>query len=347
MGLEVNIEKRLGNFHLRAFFETGDEPIALLGASGSGKSVTLRCIAGILRPDTGRIVLNGRVLFDSAAGVNLPPQRRRIGYLFQQYALFPNMTVRQNIASVAKKNGQPQLTEALLHRFHLQDVANHRPRQLSGGQQQRTALARILASEPEAILLDEPLSALDSHLRRQIEIDLQRTLSEFAAPAVWVTHDQGEACRSCRQVCLMDQGQAQGVRSMEDFFACPDTIAAARLSGCETIVEAEEKDGKLLVPAWNLVLTCRPPARRECSALGLRTRHLRSSAPGEENAFACRVEAVISDAFHDLLMLRPAAAQAQAPTLSMEAEKGAYAPGDSLWIAVAPEHVLSLQKGGI
>ena len=162
MSLCVEIQKRLGDFQLDVQFEAHQEPLALLGASGCGKSVTLRCIAGILTPDTGKIVLDGAVLYDSTAHINLPPQRRNVGYLFQQYALFPNMTVRQNIAAAVRNRGRraAEVTEKL-RRFRLEEVADRRPAQLSGGQQQRTALARILASEPGMILLDEPFSALD------------------------------------------------------------------------------------------------------------------------------------------------------------------------------------------
>ena len=162
MSLRVDISKRFGPFLLQAQFDAGKQRLALLGASACGKSVTLKCIA-IIKPDEGHIELDGRVLYDSAGRINLPPQQRNVGYLFQQYALFPNMTVRQNIAvAVRERKQRKAVTEDLLRRFQLQDAAQKRPRQLSGGQQQRTALARILASQPRAILLDEPFSALDS-----------------------------------------------------------------------------------------------------------------------------------------------------------------------------------------
>ena len=128
MSLCVEIQKRLGNFQLDVQFEAHQEPLALLGASGCGKSVTLRCIAGILTPDTGKIVLDGAVLYDSTAHINLPPQRRNVGYLFQQYALFPNMTVRQNIAAAVRNRGRraAEVTEKL-RRFRLEEVADRRP----------------------------------------------------------------------------------------------------------------------------------------------------------------------------------------------------------------------------
>ena len=163
MSLSVDIEKKLGAFHLRSQFEAPDETMALLGASGCGKSMTLKCIAGIVTPDRGRIVLGGRVLFDSEKKINLPPQQRRVGYLFQQYALFPNMSVEQNILCGIRSGDKAEKRRVLAEKirmFRLEGLEKKHPAQLSGGQQQRVALARILCSEPEAILLDEPFSAI-------------------------------------------------------------------------------------------------------------------------------------------------------------------------------------------
>ena len=175
MSLYVDIEKRLGAFRLQSKFEVADETLALLGASGCGKSMTLKCIAGIVPPDRGRIVLNGRVLFDSEKKIDLTPQQRRVGYLFQQYALFPNMTVEQNILCgirAGSRSEKRSLAAEKLRMFRLEGLEKKYPAQLSGGQQQRVALARILCSEPQAILLDEPFSALDSYLKWNLELEL-------------------------------------------------------------------------------------------------------------------------------------------------------------------------------
>ena len=167
MSLEVNVTKRFDGFTLHAAFTAGDTATALLGASGCGKSMTLRCIAGIVRPDEGRIVLDGRVLFDSAQGIDLPPQQRNVGLLFQNYALFPNMTVEQNILCALKKEKDPAARRAAcaeaLRAMRLEELAKRLPGALSGGQQQRAALARILAAKPRILMLDEPFSALDRH----------------------------------------------------------------------------------------------------------------------------------------------------------------------------------------
>lgn len=222
MALLVDIRKQLGNFQLDVRFEAENERLALLGASGCGKSVTLRCIAGILTPDEGRIVLDGTVLYDSASRIDLPPQKRQVGYLFQQYALFPNMTVRQNIAAAVRERTRRQaVTAEKLRQFRLEDAAEKKPWQLSGGQQQRTALARILASGPKAILLDEPFSALDSYLKYQLELELTEMLEQFPGTVLWVSHDRGEVFRSCQRVCVLDRGVSQPVQTLDGCSAIP------------------------------------------------------------------------------------------------------------------------------
>ena len=195
MELEVKIEKELRNFTLRADFSLRDEVFALLGASGCGKSMTLKCIAGLERPDRGRIVLDGEVLFDSEQGINLPPQKRRVGYLFQNFALFPNMTIADNIRFVARGTRQQreERVRENLARFALSELGNAYPMELSGGQQQRVALARILASDAKILLLDEPFSALDAELRSSLRDEFRQRLASAAMTTVLVTHDEAEA----------------------------------------------------------------------------------------------------------------------------------------------------------
>ena len=210
MSLEVNVTKRFDGFTLHAAFTAGDTATALLGASGCGKSMTLRCIAGIVRPDEGRIVLDGRVLFDSTQGIDLPPQQRNVGLLFQNYALFPNMTVEQNILSALKKEKDPAARRAAcaeaLRAMRLEELAKRLPGALSGGQQQRAALARILAAKPRILMLDEPFSALDSYLREEVEGEVGSLLAGFAGTALLVTHNRDEAYRLCREDALAAVG---------------------------------------------------------------------------------------------------------------------------------------------
>ena len=345
MSLSVNIQKQLGSFHLQVQFDAGEESLALLGASGCGKSLTLRCVAGILTPDEGRIVLDGKVLFDSAAHIDLPPQKRQIGYLFQQYALFPNMTVRQNIAvAVAERSRREALVAEQLRRFRLEEVANQRPHQLSGGQQQRTALARILASEPRAILLDEPLSALDSYLKYQLELELAETLDHFTGTVLWVSHDRGEVFRSCRRVCVLDRGRSQPPSTLEELFHAPGTEAAARLSGCKNYADALPQGECVRLPQWGITLNCGRAVPDVVRRIGIRA-HLVRPFHGE-NAFACQVVRVVEDVFSTIVLLRPDTAASDAPLLRMELDKPAWQcqPDKShLIVSVAPQDILLLQ----
>ena len=211
MQLEVNIRKKLKEFILQAEFMLHDGVLGLMGSSGSGKSMLLKCLAGIETPDCGRIVLNGRVLFDSTEKINLPPQQRRIGYLFQNYALFPNMSVAENIMCGPRAKGLKQeqsqdIVRAMVNKFQLQGLEARYPRQLSGGQKQRTALARLLAVEPEVILLDEPFSALDAQLKEKLQKQLQQLLQDYGGISVLVSHDRQEIERLSDSVLFIYQG---------------------------------------------------------------------------------------------------------------------------------------------
>ncbi len=336
MKLSVDIEKRLGDFHLRASFTAEEETLALLGASGCGKSVTLRCIAGILTPDRGRITLGDRVLFDSAAGVNLRPQQRQVGYLFQQYALFPNMTAAQNIrcAVPAKGAERDRLTAEYLRSFHLEGLGGHYPAQLSGGQQQRVALARILASRPQAILLDEPFSALDEYLKWNLETELTDLLSGFSGPILWVSHDPEECCRNCRRVCILEAGRTGRVASMEEMLLHPETAGAARLAGCRNFVPAVSDGTCLTVPAWSVTLPRRVPAGQW--TLGVPAGAIRLG----EGPLRGTVERVRRDMRHAALLVRLAGAERDAPPLWAELPAPAdIPPGAETALSLDPERV--------
>lgn len=347
MTLFVDIRKKLGEFQLDVKFQTGVETMALLGASGCGKSVTLRCIAGSMTPDEGKIILDGVTLFDSGQKINLPPQKRQIGYLFQQYALFPNMTVRQNIAAaVADKARRDAVTAQKLRQFRLEDAADKRPHQISGGQQQRTALARILASRPKAILLDEPLSALDSYLKEQLEAELRRTLDSFPGPILWVSHDRGEVFRNCRHVCVLDQGRSQGTYTLRGLFHDPATEAAARLSGCSNVAPAVPCDGGVLLPQWGLKLCCGQAIPSGLRAVGIRAQHIVPAHQTDENAFDCAVVRVIQDIFTTILLLRPKSAAPDSPPLRMELDREVWQTRSNpaqITVSVQPRDILLLR----
>ena len=345
MSLSVEIQKQLGDFRLEVQFEAENERLALLGASGCGKSVTLRCIAGILTPDAGRIVLDGRTLFDSAKKINLPPQQRRVGYLFQQYALFPNMTVAQNIAvAVRDKSRRTSAVTESLRAFRLEEVAGQKPWQLSGGQQQRTALARILISEPKVILLDEPFSALDSYLKYQLELELHDTLSGFPGSVLWVSHDRGEVWRNCGRVCVMDHGHSQPVQTMQELFHSPGTESAARLSGCKNYVSALPRGNFVDVPIWGCSFQCGRAVPNGTVTIGIRSHHI---VPGKgDNTIVCNVERIIDDVFSTIVLLRPTGAQSGAPLLRMELSKEAWSAQpdkNQLTVSIAPQDILLLK----
>ena len=196
MSIEVSIQKNLGSFQLDVAFSGGDEVLAILGGSGCGKSMTLRCIAGIITPDKGRIIVDGVTFFDSEKHINLTPQERQIGLLFQNYALFNNMTVEENIAAGIReklsKKEKLLRVQPYIQKFQLSGLEKRLPRELSGGQQQRVALARILIGNPRLLMLDEPFSALDSHLKWAMELELKKTLREFKGTTLFVSHSREE-----------------------------------------------------------------------------------------------------------------------------------------------------------
>ncbi len=349
MALTVRIKKRYGDFLLDVDFSAGSgEALALLGASGSGKSSALQCIAGIRRPDWGKIELDGQVLFDSQLGIDLPPQKRRIGYLFQQYALFPHMTVEQNITACLERGRRAEARE-LIALLRLEGTERLLPRQLSGGQQQRVALARILASRPRAILLDEPLSALDSSLRRQLEQELQDVLARFGGPAVWVSHDLGEVCRSCRRVCVLEDGRSSPAAGMRELIETPGTAGAARISGCRNLVRAcpGPEPGMVRVPEWGVTLRTVGVWREDLSLLGIRAERVRPAEEGAENAFPCRVRRVVEDVSTVEAALVPEGALEDAAALWMEASRPEWvgrAGGERIWVSLPPEDILLLKE---
>ena len=300
MALEVDIEKRAGSFHLRASFTCGNEFMGILGASGSGKSMTLKCIAGIERPDRGRIVLDGRVLFDSDQKIDLPPQKRRVGYLFQHYALFPGMIVRQNILcglhAEKNKEQREKRADAMMDLLRIRDIAGLRPGALSGGQAQRTALGRILVNEPDLLMLDEPFSALDIHLRLKLQAELKDLLSGYGKGIIMVTHDRDEAYRMCDRLGVMEQGQIETVKNTKELFADPETRAAAILTGCKNIVPAEKTgEREVFVPEWGIRLKTGVTVRDGLKAIGIRAHDFRPDEPG--NRFPVRILQEIEEPF--------------------------------------------------
>jgi len=251
--IHVDIEKRFSDFHLKAKFDLKNERGAILGNSGSGKSLILKCIAGVETPDKGIIIIDDHVVFDSSKKINLSPGERKVGYLFQNYALFPNMSVYKNINFVAKgtKEERQVKTNEILERLQLESVKNLFPNQISGGQQQRVALARILISESNTILLDEPFSALDAPLKNKLEQQLKQQLKNYAGNVILVSHNKEEVYRICEYLMIMNNGELECVGSKDDVFFNPTTLNAALLLEYKNISRIEEKDGKFYAINWN------------------------------------------------------------------------------------------------
>ncbi|HEV2489306.1 MAG TPA: sulfate/molybdate ABC transporter ATP-binding protein [Candidatus Acidoferrales bacterium] len=313
MALEVQIEKRLASYTLSLEFSCDAEPLAVLGPSGSGKSMTLRCIAGLERPDRGRIALQGRALFDSAKGISAPSRARRIGLLFQHFALFPHMTVAENIsfglAGLPEAERMARVAKQIAQ-THLTGLESRFPRELSGGEQQRVALARALAIEPEALLLDEPLSALDTHLRSQIERQLIETLAEFRRPSLFVTHNMEEAYRIATNLLVLSKGRAAALGPKEEIFRQPPSKEVAQLTGCKNFSRSRSiSENTVEALDWNCQLRVARPISAPAAHIGIRAHHIdfADAAPGEPsraNTFPCWLVRASETPFRITLFLR-------------------------------------------
>lgn len=312
MSLEVDIEKSMGGFRLEAAFAAGNETLGFLGASGCGKSLTLRCIAGIEKPDAGRIVVNGTTFFDKAPGrrakVDLTPQQRKTALLFQNYMLFPNMTVRQNVTAGMDRGMQPdrrdRIVEAQLRRFGLVGMEGRYPAQLSGGQQQRVALARMLAANPGILMLDEPFSALDAHLKSSLEQNLIGLFEEFEGTILYVSHDIDEAYRFCDRIAVVDAGHIDEIGPKDQVVHHPTSLAAVKLSGCKNTTPAVYAGNhEVRLPEWGITLHAAEAVPRDVKWFGVRAFMLRRASEPGPNVFRVRADRVSDSRFERTVML--------------------------------------------
>lgn len=305
----MDLKKSFGEFSLNVRFQAENEILALLGASGSGKSMTLKCIAGVEQPDEGRVILDGKILFDSERKINLPPQERNVGYLFQNYALFPNMTVEENIASSIRRarRDRDAVVEKALRTFRLSGLENRYPVQLSGGQQQRVAIARILASEPKILMLDEPFSALDSHLRWQMEQELQNVLQSYPGTTLYVSHNRDEVYRLCKRIAVLSDGKLEVLDEKWGLFREPRTLSAALLTGCKNISASEKlSEHRIRALDWGVTFETDEAVPDSLRYIGVRAHYWLPAENGEEkNAVSGSVERVIEDTFSYIILYRP------------------------------------------
>lgn len=308
MSLEVDIKKAFPSFTLDVSFTAGDETLGFLGASGCGKSLTMRCIAGIETPDEGRIVVNGQVFFDSERKINLKPQQRKTALLFQNYMLFPNLTVAENVgAGIGRdvsKADRAALVEAELKRFGLEAFERRYPAQLSGGQQQRVALARMLAARPGILMLDEPFSALDAHLKSVLEQNLVSLFDAFSGTVLYVSHDIDEALRFCDRIAVVEAGRIVEVGTGDDLVNRPQSVAGVKLSGCKNATPAEYAgEHRVRLPKWGIEVETDDAVPRDVVCLGMRAFFVeRADGPGR-NAFRVRVDRVSDSRFERTALL--------------------------------------------
>jgi len=302
--IEVNIKKKLGNFNLDINFSSDNLRTGILGRSGCGKSVTLKAIAGIITPDSGRIVINNKVLYDSDKNINLKPQERKVGYLFQNYALFPTMTVEKNI-SVVIKNKENKKVNGLISKFGLEEIRNKYPNQISGGQQQRTALARLIASNPDIIMLDEAFSALDSHLREQLQLDMINFFKEYNITALIVSHDRDEIYKMTDRIVVVDNGVVCSSGTTKGIFKSTENVATAMLTGCKNISAIEVLDSrKIFAKDWNIVLNTNVDVDSSIKYVGVRAHDFNFDKG--DNEFTAKVINTVESIFENVYILEVA-----------------------------------------
>lgn len=286
MSLKVEIMKQYKDFKLEVCFDNDSKAVGLLGASGCGKSLTLRCIAGLETPDQGKIILNDRVLFDSEKNINLPVGKRRIGMLFQSYALFPNMSVRENILiGIRDRSRKKKLLEKYVDMLQLGGVLEKYPHQISGGEQQRAAIARMLGNEPEVMMFDEPFSALDTYLKHQLELQLLELLRSYEGERVMVSHNREELYAFCDLIAVMKQGRMIEFGSKTDIFRRPTQLTTARLCGCKNISRARKRsEYEVEALDWGMRLRTEQPVMDSIQYIGIRAHDIIPlKAPYEEN----------------------------------------------------------------
>ncbi len=361
MAISIDIRKKLDAFTLEAAFEVGSETLGLLGESGCGKSMTLRCIAGVETPDEGKIVVDGTVYFDSAAGIDLSVQQRKTALLFQNYLLFPHMTVEQNIAAGMGKATRAERDRAVaeqVRRFALAGLEKRYPLQLSGGQQQRVALARMLAAQPGILMLDEPFSALDPHLKAGLEQSLSLLFDRFEGTVLYVSHDIDEAVRLSDRIAVIEQGRIKELSTSSDLIDSPKSVASLKLSGCKNIVSVERAaDGRIRVPEWDVELDVERPLPSRIGKAGVRAFRIeRAEGPGS-NCFQVKVKHAIDSRFDRTCLVDlvgkegSACPPAEDGELLSESdlvwrisklgehEERLPRPGDVLWVRIPPEQI--------
>ena len=353
--LDVSIKKSMGNFTLDSSFHVEKGVLGILGSSGCGKSMTLRCISGLYPPDQGYVKLNGETLFSRTSNVNIPPHKRNIGYVFQNYALFPHLTVAQNIAYGVNHMDQTfrhKKVNNMISRMQLSGLENNYPSQLSGGQQQRVALARTLITEPNLLLLDEPFSALDSHIKGLLEKELVSIIKDnFDGIVLLVTHNVEECYRLCDQIMIMDQGKKIQFGVKKEIIQTPTSMTAAIITGCKNFLDStilEEKEDFLIIKANNLVFKSikREQHYDKNMIAGIRAHHLNllSTETNMENTFICDLVEKTDGLFSTTLVLNCKGNILEIETSKFSSNHLLSQNNRTLSLHIPPEHVFLVEN---
>ena len=322
MSLSVNIKKKIEGFTLDVAFEAENEFFAVLGESGCGKSLTLRCIAGIERPDTGKIVLNGKVLFDSEKHINLPPQKRKIGYLFQDYALFPNMTVEENIGIGIEKKRRKEEVARFVKMFFLEGFEKKYPYMLSGGQKQR----------------------VDSYLKWKLEQQIMELAKLYNSTILFVSHNRDEVYRLCDKMAVIHNGKVEVTGEKKEIFKNPRTVSAAILTGCKNITEMVTEGQYIYCKDWNIRKRIVCSEKVIGKALGIRAHDIKVIKEREYADAKCVVEDVIESTFDMIYLLRPDGAKKPLRMQLPKSQVLVYHEKEEVYISLWEEALLFLQQ---
>ncbi len=355
MALSVSIKKKLKDFELDVKFKTDGKYLGILGASGSGKSLTLKCIAGVEIPDEGRIELNGKILFDSKKNINIRPQERKIGYLFQNYALFPNMTVERNIGTGIKLSKEDKKTKIkkLINLFHLEGMENKYPSQLSGGQQQRVALARIFAYNPNILMLDEPFSALDCFLKEQLHTEISDLLKLYDGEVLMVSHSRDEVYKFCENLVIIENGKSIHTGKTKEAFKDPKFLTSASLTGCKNITKIQVLNShNIYAVDWGINLKIKKEIPLNTKYIGVRAHDIKMvQEKTDENIIFCSVVKIVEEMHEFAVFLK---ANTNIPKgnkknyrIWMNIKKDEWSNiniNDELYIKIPEESIMLLEK---